>query len=47
MCLKSNKCVSWVTEQHIVGFSIKASLHMLEWRLNTESRSKTINKMLN
>lgn len=46
VCLKSNKSINWVTEQQIIGFSIKASLHMLEWRLNTESRSKTMNKII-
>lgn len=47
LCLKSDRSISWVTEQQIIGFSIKASLHMLEWRLSTESRSKTINKIVN
>lgn len=46
VCSKSNKSVSWVNEQQMIGFSIKASLHMLEWRLNTESSSKTINKII-
>jgi len=43
LCLKNNTSLSWVTEQQIIGFSIRSRLCTPERRLSRKSRSPTIN----